>query len=206
MRATEFTEVYSYSHSGENIFKYYLFFKNAVQYNTPFMDLNFANVQENDSDYFGLLHQNKLVSILQIDLRDNSDYHQITYTETEKDFQRQGCFRYLLSKAVEKYTTIISDDRQTKNAENAWKSLIQYPSERLQFKMYNQRGKSIEDIDISKIWNHTDEYVILVTNKNFTTEMLERSNIRDKYAKFSNTHFDGIWFGKNTSNDDYENP
>lgn len=199
-------EIYTYPATSTNIFKYYEYFRNVPRNDSPFDNLKYSNVQNYDSDYFGLLHNDRLISIVHVDLRDNSEYYQLTYTETDKEFRRQGCFRYLLMKAVEKYNTIISDDRQTKDAENSWRTLIQYPSERLQFKMYNTITKTIEDIDVDKIWNNSDEYVVLVTNKHFTTEMLERSNIRDRYTKFSNTHFEGIWFGKHTSNEEYNNP
>ena len=207
MRAHEFIdEIYSYPPAGESLFKYEPYFKDDSRSSTPFGNLTFSNVQANDSDYFGLLHDDQPISILHIDIRDGSAYHQITYTETDKNHRRQGCFRYLLLKAVEKYSTIISDTHQTKDAEDSWRSLIQYPSDRLQFKMYDTSNDAIEDIDTNKVWNNTGEYVLLVTNAHFTTEMLEKSNARDKYTKFSNTHFEGMWFGEHTSGNGYINP
>lgn len=207
MRAHEFiNEIYSYPQTGENIFKYQEYFNDVHQEDTTFGNLKYSNTQSNDSDFFGLLHDNELVSVLHVDLRDGSRYYQITYSETIPHYRKQGCFRYLLLKAVEKYHTIISDDRQTKTAEQAWRSLIQYPSDRLKFKMYNTFNDTTEDIDVDKVWNNTGEYVLMITNTHFTEDMRKKSDIRDKYTKFSNTHFEGMWFGNHTSSDWYVNP
>lgn len=207
MRAEEFIqEIVSTPPSGSKIEAYQYIFNN-IKTIDAFNNLTYAKVNYNDSEYYGLLNnKNILVSILIMDLRDNSKYYQVTYTESLPEYRRQGCFRYLLLKSIEQHSTILSDERQTKDAEESWKSLIQYPSERIQFYMYNISKDSIEPVDITKIWNNTDDYTVMATNKHVTTEMLERSKIRDKYTVKVSRHFDGLWFGPHTSTTEYINP
>lgn len=179
---------------------------NDVKFNTAFSNLNYAFTHQHGTEYYGLFDENnQLVSILELDERD-TPYWQISYTETVSTYRRQGCFRYLLLKAVGNHTTILSDEHQTSEAENAWKSLIQYPSERLQFKMYNTKTGDIEDVDQALVWNDSSEYIMMITNSHFTESMKHQSEIRDRYTIKNNRHFDGLWFGPDSSNTNYDNP
>jgi len=198
-------EIVSYPSRDGNVWKFQHHF-NGVKLVPAFSNLNYALVNSHGTEYYGLFDENtQLVSILELDERD-TPYWQISYTETVSTYRRQGCFRYLLLKAVEKHTTILSDEHQTKESEHAWKSLIQYPSERLQFKMYNTKTGDIEDVEQQIVWDDTSVYVMLVTNSHFTESMKHLSEIRDSYTIKNNRHFDGLWFGPESSNENYENP
>ena len=198
-------EIVSYPSRDGNIGKFQHYFTDVELY-PAFSELEYGLANNHGTEIYGLFNENKqLVSVLELDERD-TPYWQISYTETLASYRRQGCFRYLLLKTVENHTTILSDEHQTKEAENAWKSLMQYPSDRLQFKMYNTKTGDIEDIDQSMVWNDSSVYVMMITNSHFTESMKQRSATRDKYAIKNNRHFDGLWFGLDSSNENYDNP
>ena len=198
-------EIVSYPSRDGNIGKFKHYFTN-VKLSPAFSDLTFGLANNHGTEIYGLFNEDtELVSVIELDERD-TPYWQISYTETLPNYRRQGCFRYLLLKAVENHTTILSDEHQTNEAENAWKSLIQYPSERLRFKMYHTKTGDIEDIDQSMVWNDSSIYVMMVTNSHFTESMKHQSEIRDKFTTKNNRHFEGLWFGPDSSNQDYNNP
>jgi len=92
--------------------KYHQYFKNVP--NSPaFGDLSYDRVTRADQDYLGLFNKTGLVSILHLSIRDDHGLWQISYSQTDPTYQRQGCFRYLLNKAVDHHGTILSDDHQT---------------------------------------------------------------------------------------------
>jgi hypothetical protein len=199
-------EIVTYPSRDGDVWKFQQYFDN-LQTIPAFSNLEYAMVSDkHDTEYYGLLDDTKqLVSILVLDKRD-LPYWQISYTETVPNFRKQGCFRYLLMKSLDIHSTVLSDEHQTIEAKNAWKSLIQYPSDRIQFKMYNTRTGDIVSVEQEYVWNDSSEYVMMATNEHMNESIIQRSLIRDEYTTKTNRNFDGIWFGPQSSNDDYDNP
>ena len=171
-----------------------------------FENLEFAEVFVNDrSHVLGLYRLTKLVSVLRVE-RIDYPYWQITDVYTEPEFQRQGCFRFLLEKAVDTHSHVLSDDRQTTEATAAWKSLIQYPGGRMHFYLFN--GTTIDKLPLEykTIWNNEELPLVIASKIQYTVEQLQRSKYDDERRMKYNRHRTYIWFGPNSSTPEYTNP
>ena len=91
-------EIVVYPDRNTNIEKYHQYFQtsNPVK---AFDGLSLVCNTGADYDYLGLITQDILVSILHLNLR--NDMWQITYAQSEPDYQNQGCFRYLITANLE---------------------------------------------------------------------------------------------------------
>lgn len=86
--------------------------------------LLFSHV-DSESDYFGIFSGNELVAIMIIS-DERFAVPLIELTQTVAAYKSQGLQRYMLSRALAKFSEIYSDSQQTTDAVNFWKSLIQY--------------------------------------------------------------------------------
>jgi ribosomal protein S18 acetylase RimI-like enzyme len=169
-----------------------------------FNGLRFVENKTDQSHDLGLFDKDTLVAYLRLDIRDHGLW-QITLAQTDPKFQGQGCFRYLLLKAVEDHNNILSDDHQTQQAADAWKSLIRYPSNRIKILLYDFESKKtipISDVLDSEIWNQKENLVLMITKQKYIKESIRDTEIKKRYGR----DYDSIWFGPNSSNDDYINP
>lgn len=204
----KFKEIVLYPDRVENIKKYNNIFNNSKTM-PAFGELLLSQVLSTSEDYFGLFNQQRqLVSILHLNVRDHGLW-QITYTQTESDYQGQGCFRYLLTKAVATHGTILSDENQTNSSKKAWQGLIKYPGPNLSIFTYNtttHEKNSAVDYSEDDIWNNKTIPVLMITSQNNIES--DRDSIMKQLKE--NTGIDrteyGIWYGPNTSNGKYLNP
>lgn len=163
---------------------------------------------DDETHYLGLFKEDKLVSYLQLDVRE-TEYFQVTYSATDNEYKRKGCFRYLLNKAVERHRTILSDDSHTPDAKAAWKSLIERTSGIFDIYVYDIiTGEKYPTyrVDPDKIWNDKREPVLMITNTAYTEAYLKSARREHKGLIECNRHYDGLWYGTGTSGDDYDNP
>jgi len=200
-------EIVVYPNRMENIEKYTQYFKNA---NTlpAFLNLKMARNMTSDEDFIGLFDKTQLVAILHLNIRESGMW-QITYTQTETNFQGQGCFRYLLTTAVNTHKSILSDTHQTNDSKLAWKSLIQYPGPNLEIFVYGVNTKNkIPSFDIpeNKIWNNNENPVLLITSN--SSNITDRNDVMKKLKETTGIDrtTDGIWYGPNSSTKNYLNP
>ncbi len=199
-------EIVLYPSRIENIDKYqYALLKS--QKSKAFGSLELSENITPDEHILGLFDKEKLASVLHLNIRDLGLW-QITYTQTEKEFQGQGCFRYLLSTAVNNHNMVLSDDHQTTESKNAWKSLIKYPGPNLEIWVYdtfNHQKYTVDDYTDTDIWNNKTNPVLAATLK---SNISNRNPIMDRLK--GNMNIDrtdeGIWYGPNSSNKDYNNP
>ncbi len=101
-------------------------FNDVTREKTPFNDMLFSEVINDNIDYFGMLKSNELISILVVE-KSRHDIPQILLTQTEKSFRMKGIMRYLIDQALLKYGELYSDDSQTPESEDFWKHLITVP-------------------------------------------------------------------------------
>lgn len=192
----------------DSIEKYQIYYPDTAQKIPAFDALQFCTVKSAEDQYLGLFYENTLVSHLHIEIR-TAGMWQITYSLTREDFQKQGCFRYLLLKGLESTHQILSDSHQTPQARAAWKSLIRYPSSRMKIFVYDIANNVLtptKNIDLHSIWNNEDDPVLLAVNVYRTQEVINQQLARDRVMEKYNRNYDKIWFGKGTSNSDYINP
>lgn len=191
----------------EPIEKYNQFFINSKKV-PAFDSLTFSQNKINEDHYFGLFNDDNLISVLHIELRE-LPYYQITYSQTERNFQRQGCFRYLLDYAVSMYSNIVSDSRQTKEAASAWVSLSLYPSGKTNYYIYdtdNGRTEKITYKNHESIWNSNDNPVILASKVKHPDNIQEKLDRSNELKKRHKRDHDSLFYGKYAIWDDYENP
>jgi hypothetical protein len=135
----------------------------------------------------------------------NLPFVQVTYAQTENEYQGQGCFRYLLLQALTKYQNILSDHHQTKEAELAWKSLIKFPSGKMEIFVYDELNDKLlptKNIPESKIWNEKEIPILLISLVKYPQLIQERLDADDIMKKQHNRNYNNIWFGHST----YFNP
>jgi hypothetical protein len=189
--------------------KYYQFFKNSIK--TPaFKNLEFAEHIDiiNEKHYLGLFDKDELISYLEVEIRELILW-QINYTQTDIKFRGQGCFRYLLTKAVITHDEILSDDRQTNEAKSAWQRLIEYQDGTFQIFLYDAINKKIlgkaKDFSEDEIWNNEDKF--LLAKKTSSAQGLMERTIRNhkSLVALERDHY-GLWYGPRSSNGVYENP
>jgi len=192
----------------EPIEKYEGLLKNAKR--TPaFENFEFAEVINSDEHYLGLFKYEELISILHIEIRDFSHHYQITYTQTEPKYQRLGCFRYLLNTALDKHDEILSDDHQTTEAETAWKSLIRFPSGKIQIFVFNPKTNTktpVKEVSYDKIWNGEEIPILMAKKVTHTQDVMEHIVRDNEIKKKSGRDYDSLWYGVNSSGVDYNNP
>lgn len=202
------SEIILYPNREENIEKYTHYFINS-NHVSAFSGLTFSQVLSSDEHYLGLFNQTKLAAILHLNVRD-SNFWQITYTQTEQDFKGQGCFRYLITAAVNSHGSVLSDDHQTPQSKQAWKSLIQYPGPNLNIFVYDtdtQNKIPSTDFSENEIWNNKSNPVLLITNS-APESATNRESVMSKLKE--STGIDrtnaAIWYGVASSTVDYTNP
>ena len=132
MRAHEFlNEIGLYAYNPDAPFENYnQYFSNSLK-EPAFGNLSYAKGRgEFDVEYYALFNGDSIISIIELQSKDipNFPYMQVTRTQTEPDFQRQGCMRYLLNKALDDHGTVASDNNQSELAKAAWESMIKYPN------------------------------------------------------------------------------
>ncbi len=200
-------EITIYPSREDPIENYQHLFDNAKR-ESAFDNLEFSEVFSTDDHYLGLFHNNELVSLLLVSFRQLNKW-QITYSQTILKFRGQGCFRYLLHKALDIHKEILSDDHQTPEAELAWKALIKYTDERMIIVVFDEVSKqeySKNKIPFDKIWNENENFLLLAKKRIFTQKMLENRAKDNELKKKVNRDYDSIWYGQKSSNKDYVNP
>jgi hypothetical protein len=173
------------------------FSDNSVKTNA-FDGLMFSETLNDGSHYLGLFDNEKLISYLSLSDR-GSGIYQISYSATDPKYQRRGCFRYLLMKALESHGEILSDTHQSPEAQLAWKSLIKNPSNRMRIYVYNEFTNDRIDattIPENDIWNAKSNPILLASSKHLTNEEIQRDLIRDIKTKPYNRDYLSTWFGK----------
>lgn len=195
------------------IVEYLKFFNNAAKI-PAFESLKFAEATTAWKDhYLGLFSDNDLISILHVSPSDH-ELFQVTYSQTELEFRRCGCFRFLLLKALSTHGSILSDYSQSNDAKKAWKSLIQYPGPNMDIYIFNANNAAAELIPAASVtdsdrWNNK-QIPVLLAKKSAITEIEYPVKAAAVDRLLENTGIDrtymGIWFGKNSSNSTYDNP
>lgn len=138
--------------------KYKHYFKNTNRV-PAIHNLEYSNaISEYDSHFLGLFHKDDLVSCIQLDYRE-FPYIQLTSTITNNEWRRRGCFRFLITMAVNLYKHVLSDDSQSSDAEGAWKGLINNPGN-LKIDIYDTKHDEFIKLDLAKIWDH--KYALLL--------------------------------------------
>lgn len=208
MRAHEFvSEIITIHSRTEPIEKYQHHFLSEPKV-TAFGGYLFSDHIGDEEHYFGLFDGDQLISILYVVLRE-LPYYQITYSQTESKYQKQGCFRYLLDQAVMKYDNILSDSHQTKESEMAWKSLTQYPSGKVHYYVYDidsHEATPITYYNYQDIWNMKENPLILASKVIYSKKVQEHID-RDNMLKKKHTRdHDSLFYGINSSSETYTNP
>lgn len=200
-------EIVVYPNRIENIEKYNQYFKNAS--GAPaFGDLTAYRHTGSDEDYFGLFNGTRLISILHLNVREHGQW-QISYAQTEPEYQGQGCFRYLLNLAITAHGSVLSDSHQTTASKDAWQSLIKYPGPSLDIFVYDTETKNqipARDVPENQIWNNKDTPVLLATLQPVDVKDRDRVMTRLKESNGIDRTISGIWYGPHSSTDDYKNP
>jgi hypothetical protein len=178
---------------------------------TPaFNNLGFSQVQTADSHELGLFSRDNLVAYLRLDQREDPTW-QITLSQTQEQYQDQGCFRYLLLKAVSSHGEVLSDTHQTAEAKAAWQSLIRYPGGLMQILSVDTETNTVYptwNVPEDEIWNQETSPVLLARKQQYSEKILESMKKRDAWHHVNNTgrDHDSIWFGPDSSNSEYINP
>jgi hypothetical protein len=200
-------EIVVYPDREENIEKYHQYFRDSQK--TPaFADLVSSRNSGTDEDFLALFSGDRLISVLHLNTRQHGMW-QITYAQTEAHFRGQGCFRYLLTTAVSTHGMVLSDDQQTTSSREAWKSLIKYPGPNLKIFVYNTNtGDKMpaSGVPENEIWNKTSEPVLLITYQEYRDAGREKVMSKLKESTGIDRTTLGIWYGPNSSTDDYVNP
>lgn len=162
-------------------------FNDAIGEKTPFADINYAEVIHDDVDYFGMLTNDQLIAILVVE---DSRYNipQILLTQTEKSFRMKGIMRYLVDKALVKYSELFSDDSQTPESEDFWKHLIQIPGAGNTTWVYypdTTRKIPARTVEFDEIWNDKISPILSISKHRLSeSEITERQRINMIKAKF----------------------
>ena len=187
----------------ENIKKYDQFFTDAPRL-PAFEGLTLAHTVEPENDYIGLF-ENDLISILHLSTREHG--WQITYSQTEPEFQRRGCFRYLLTTAVDTHGSILSDEYQSNKAKEAWKSLIKYPGPNLEIFVYDGSNKILSlGMPENEIWNGRVSPVLLIQKTTAASPSRDKIMTRLRETTGIDRTEKGIWYGIASSTTEYDNP
>lgn len=203
-------EIVTYPDRIENIQKYNQYFTNSQKI-PAFGNLLTGRVTTaTDEEILALFDRDQIVSILHLNTRDHGMW-QITYSQTEPEFQGQGCFRYLLNSAVAVHNTILSDDHQTSLSKKSWQSLIKYPGPNLEIFVYDTRTKkkiSSTRVQDKDIWNNKSNPVLMITESNSGLNNTDRDRVMSRLKE--TTRIDrteiGLWYGIGTSTTEYYNP
>lgn len=208
MRAYEFIpEIATIGSRLEPIEKYQHHFVDVPK--TPaFDELMFGEKIDDDSVYLGLFKAGQLVSILYLMIRDEP-YYQVTYSQTEPEFQGLGCFRYLLEYAVLKYDNILSDDHQTPEAGSAWRALSAFPGSRVHYFIYDTQFGSKSRItrhNYDEIWNGDPNPLLLASKINYPTKLQEHIIRDNEIKKKIGRDYNSLFYGESAINDSFINP
>jgi hypothetical protein len=176
---------------------------------TPaFEDLLYVNAVDGEDHYFGLINkEGMLATFLWVQLRENN-YHQIVYSQTAKEYRRRGCFRYCLEKATSKYGTILSDDRQTPQAAHAWGALIEFPGSKIKIMIFDTQSKKFHettDKDYVSVWSNP-QLLLAAVKIQYSNSAKELYKISEARKASTGRTYNDLFFGINSSNNDYSNP
>ena len=162
-------------------------FNNAVREKTPFADIEFCEVIHDEVDYFGMLTNDQLKAILIIEDSRHS-IPQILLTQTEKSFRMKGIMRYLVDKALIKYSELFSDDSQTPESEDFWKHLIQIPGAGNTTWVYypdTTRKIPARTVEFDEIWNDKVSPILSISKHRLSeSEITDRQRINMIKSKF----------------------
>lgn len=177
-----------------------------------FDDLMFVETFLSSEEHvLGLVNSDhELIAVIHLSIRDSGGRWQIQYTETAPEYQNRGCFRYLLIKAVNQHKEILSDDTQTPEAMQAWKSLIKYSGGHMKIWVVHKDGtlSPTTNVDPSEIW-HEDEYPSLMITNVMDGPGVIRNESRERSMKKSGLDFRmeiNMWFGLASQADGFYNP
>lgn len=177
-------------------------FKNTTRV-AAFDNLQFTEKLDGDTHFLGLFFGDKLVSYLNLEVRD-TPYYQVVYSATDAEFYRKGCFRFLINSAVASHGTILSDFTHTPEAKIAWQSLIKNTGGTMDIFVYNTHDnttKPTKNVPIDDIWNDRTEPVLMATNVNHTMEELNRIKKVTSNLLEHGRDYNSMWYGKNNKDD-----
>lgn len=201
-------EIVLYPDRSEDISKYNQYFDSRAGGIPAFDDLVYYNYVNNESEYHALFSKDSLVSITHVDIRDHGLW-QITYAQTESSFKGKGCFRFLLTQISKNKSIVLSDDHHTPEAMRAWKSLIEFPGPDIAVWVYDVSSgqkQAADKITSEEIWNNKDVPVLAVTPKSRTVSTRDSTmNKLSENIQINRTE-NQIWFGANSSTNNYWNP
>lgn len=172
-----------------------------------FDHFEFAEVLKGDDHKLMLYDNGVVISGLHLEIR--GGYWQITYSQTVPEYRNQGCFRYLLIRAVNAHKTILSDSRQTTEAADSWKSLIKHSGGQFNIFVFNGENRiPATTVPENDIWNGKDIPVLMITNTLTGTNVVvspERERHMESKGNFSRME-KYLWFGESSSTENYLNP
>jgi hypothetical protein len=202
------TEIVSLVSRSDPMEKYQWIFDDLKKI-SAFGNLKFAELIELEDHYLGLFNNDNLIAFLHLEIRTPGNRFQISYTETDINYQGQGCFRYLINTSVNRHSEILSDTHQTDESKNAWKSLIKHPSEKISIYVLNMETKNIilaSLVPENEIWNEQDSTVLLIRKNIFSPELLENWDRNNTRKKKNGRDYDSLFYGSLSSSKDYINP
>jgi GNAT superfamily N-acetyltransferase len=162
-----------------------------------FAGVIFKETSLNDEHHLGLFADDELVAYLRLDIRDLGLW-QITYSLTAPDYRGQGCFRYLLEKAVAEHKKILSDNNQTVEAKNAWESLIKHPGGLMTISAFDIDTNTVSDIQSNDaVWNQQQSPLLLASAIHYSNKIKEHLDYSEKIKKKIGRDRINIWFGSN---------
>ena len=160
--------------------KFGYLFTDDLRKKTPFKGLEFSEVTNSETDYFGMLQDDELIAILVVE-KSRHDVPQILLTQTNKNYRMKGIMRYLVDQALLKYGELYSDDSHTSDSEEFWKQLIKVPGAgNTTWAYYPDTDTKIpaRDLSDSEIWNDKVTPILSISRYKLTeSEISERLRI-----------------------------
>jgi len=173
-----------------------------------FGSLKFVETKYNTEHHLGLVSGDNLISYLRLDIRIDNMW-QISYAQTELDYRGQGCFRFLILKAVNDHKKILSDTNQTEESKSAWKSLIKLPGGTIKIFLYDINTKELSPTlgtAENHIWGDSANPLLMITESQLTSQVKEVLDRDEEFKEKIQRDHDTIWFGPESSNKKYINP
>jgi hypothetical protein len=202
------SEIVTYPSRSGSIVGYQSIFTDKVQ-EPAFDELLYAESKGQYSYFGGLLHNNELVSVLNVTYYREHGLWQIVYSETTSEYQRQGCFRYLLIKALDHYGKVICDEHHSPEAMMAWKSLMKYTGPHFNVVVYNTNTRTEHnpsEYTDDEIWNQKSDILLMAKRVGNGLVLEKRERFYEGLKIGPDRTEMNIWFGKNSSTDVYTNP
>ncbi|VVC06128.1 Uncharacterised protein [uncultured archaeon] len=176
-----------------------------------FDNLWFGDELSKDEHKLGLFDANyKLIAFLLLNIREHG-FWQITLSLTGQNYRNHGCFRYLLIQAVVKHDIILGDEVQTSLARKAWESLIRFSGGQFSIFVYNVETKEkilAKKLSSDEIWNDDPNTILMIEKGTALNESIIFDQNREKlFKRVCSTRTEmHLWFGKNSSTEEYNNP